>query len=124
MGDGVLEMRLVVTADDYAAALAFYRDMLGLTQLAAFDDGAGHVVILDAGRATLELCGRPPRGAHRRGGGGPARRGPHPGGVRGARCGGRDDAADRRRRHAHRAADADTVALAELAARRARAGSS
>ena len=55
MGDGVLEMRLVVTAADYDQALAFYRDVLGLTQLAAFDDGAGHVTILDAGRATLEL---------------------------------------------------------------------
>jgi len=57
--DGVLEMRLVVTADDYEAAVAFYRDSLGLPQLAAFDDGAGHVVILDAGRATLELSDVP-----------------------------------------------------------------
>jgi lactoylglutathione lyase len=55
VADGVLEMRLVVTAEDYATAVAFYRDTLGLPQLAAFDDGAGHVVILDAGRATLEL---------------------------------------------------------------------
>ena len=59
MGDGVLEMRLVVTAADYDKALAFYRDVLGLTQLAAFDDGAGHVTILDAGRATLELSDVP-----------------------------------------------------------------
>jgi lactoylglutathione lyase len=55
MAHGVLEMRLVVTAPDYEEALAFYRDVLGLPQLAAFDDGAGHVTILDAGRATLEL---------------------------------------------------------------------
>ena len=59
MADGVLEMRLVVTAEDYEAAVAFYRDTLGLPQLAAFDDGAGHVVILDAGRATLELSDVP-----------------------------------------------------------------
>ena len=60
MTDGpVLEMRLVVTAEDYDAALAFYRDALGLPQLAAFDDGAGHVTILDAGRATLELSDVP-----------------------------------------------------------------
>ena len=59
MADGVLEMRLVVTAEDYNAAVAFYRDTLGLSQLAAFDDGAGHVVILDAGRATLELSDAP-----------------------------------------------------------------
>jgi len=56
---GVTEMRLVVTASDYEVALAFYRDTLGLPQLAAFDDGAGHVVILDAGRATLELSDVP-----------------------------------------------------------------
>jgi lactoylglutathione lyase len=55
VADGVLEMRLVVTAEDYARAVPFYRDTLGMPQLAAFDDGAGHVVILDAGRATLEL---------------------------------------------------------------------
>src|SRR5690242_10935858 len=52
-------MRLVVTAEDYDEAVAFYRDVLGLPQLAAFDDGAGHVVILDAGRATLELSDVP-----------------------------------------------------------------
>jgi lactoylglutathione lyase len=55
MADGAHELRLVVTAPDYDEALRFYRDALGLPQLAAFDDGAGHVVILDAGRATLEL---------------------------------------------------------------------
>jgi lactoylglutathione lyase len=59
VADGVLEMRLVVTAEDYEAAVAFYRDTLGLAQVAAFDDGAGHVVILDAGRATLELSDVP-----------------------------------------------------------------
>jgi catechol 2,3-dioxygenase-like lactoylglutathione lyase family enzyme len=59
VADGVLEMRLVVTTEDYDGAVAFYRDVLGLPQLAAFDDGAGHVVILDAGRATLELSDVP-----------------------------------------------------------------
>ena len=59
MTDGVLEMRLVVTAEDYAAAVTFYRDSLGLPQLAAFDDGAGHVGILEAGRATRELSDVP-----------------------------------------------------------------
>jgi catechol 2,3-dioxygenase-like lactoylglutathione lyase family enzyme len=49
-------MRLVVEAADYDAAVAFYRDVLGLNQEAAYEgpDGA-HVTILDAGRATLEL---------------------------------------------------------------------
>jgi catechol 2,3-dioxygenase-like lactoylglutathione lyase family enzyme len=48
-------MRLVVTVDDYDAALTFYRDVLGLPQLGAFTAEGGHVTILDAGRATLEL---------------------------------------------------------------------
>ena len=55
MGDGVREMRLVVTAEDYDDALRFYRDVLGLPELAAFSSAGGHVTILDAGRATLEL---------------------------------------------------------------------
>jgi lactoylglutathione lyase len=56
---GALEMRLVVTATDYVEALRFYRDVLGLPELGAFDDGGGHVSILDAGRATLELSDTP-----------------------------------------------------------------
>jgi len=59
MGDGVLELRLVVTAPDYDEALRFYRDVLGLPEVAAFDDGAGRVAILGAGRATLELSDVP-----------------------------------------------------------------
>jgi predicted enzyme related to lactoylglutathione lyase len=53
----VLQLRLVVEAEDFDQALAFYRDALGLTEQAAFEgDGDARVVILDAGRATLELC--------------------------------------------------------------------
>ncbi len=51
----VRQMRLVVTADDYDEALAFYRDVLGLPVLGAFAAEGGRVTILDAGRATLEL---------------------------------------------------------------------
>lgn len=51
----VRQMRLVVTADDYDEALRFYRDALGLPQLGAFTAEGGHVTILDAGRATLEI---------------------------------------------------------------------
>ena len=51
----VRQMRLVVTADDYEEALNFYRDVLGLPELGAFSAEGGHVTILDAGRATLEL---------------------------------------------------------------------
>ena len=51
----VRQMRLVVTAEDYEEALRFYRDVLGLPELAAFTAEGGHVTILDAGRATLEI---------------------------------------------------------------------
>ena len=51
----VLQLRVVVTADDYDDALRFYRDVLGLPELGAFSGEHGHVTILDAGRATLEL---------------------------------------------------------------------
>jgi lactoylglutathione lyase len=51
----VRELRLVVTASDYDEALRFYRDVLGLSLLAEFESPGGHVVLLDAGRATLEL---------------------------------------------------------------------
>ena len=59
MNDGVLEMRLVVTAPDYEAALAFYRDALGMPEIGAFSSPGGRVTILDAGRATLELADPP-----------------------------------------------------------------
>ncbi|MFJ9667801.1 VOC family protein [Streptomyces sp. NPDC101219] len=52
----VRELRLVVTAADYDAALHFYRDVLGLTEREAFNSPDGRVTILEAGRATLELA--------------------------------------------------------------------
>lgn len=63
MSDVVRQMRLVVTAEDYDEALAFYRDSLGLPQLAAYAVAGGRVTILDAGRATLELTD-PPHAAY------------------------------------------------------------
>jgi predicted enzyme related to lactoylglutathione lyase len=53
----VRQLRLVVTAEDFEAAVAFYRDALGLTEEASYSGGNGaEVVILDAGRATLEIA--------------------------------------------------------------------
>jgi predicted enzyme related to lactoylglutathione lyase len=53
----VLQLRLVVEADDYDEAVAFYRDVLGLPEQAAFEgDGDARVAILEAGRATLEIA--------------------------------------------------------------------
>lgn len=53
----VRQLRLVVEAEDYDAAVAFYRDVLGMPEEAAFTgDGDARVLILDAGRATLEIA--------------------------------------------------------------------
>ena len=51
----VRELRLVVTAEDYDEAVRFYRDVLGLPQVADFSSPDGRVVLLEAGRATLEI---------------------------------------------------------------------
>jgi predicted enzyme related to lactoylglutathione lyase len=53
----VRQLRLVVAADDYEAAVRFYRDVLGLPEQEAYATGdEARVVILDAGRATLEIA--------------------------------------------------------------------
>jgi methylmalonyl-CoA/ethylmalonyl-CoA epimerase len=51
----VTELRVALTVQDFAQALAFYRDSLGLEQIADWSSETGRVVVLDAGRATLEL---------------------------------------------------------------------
>jgi predicted enzyme related to lactoylglutathione lyase len=51
----VKELRLVVTVDEWDEAVRFYRDALGLPQLADFSSDDGRVVLLGAGRATLEI---------------------------------------------------------------------
>lgn len=53
---GPVQMRLVVEAEDYEAAVAFYRDVLGAPEELVVDGPDGEsVTILDVGRATLEL---------------------------------------------------------------------
>jgi lactoylglutathione lyase len=49
------EMRLVLTVDDLDGAATFFRDALGLPQVAEFHNNGGHGVLLDAGHATLEI---------------------------------------------------------------------
>ena len=51
----VAELRLALTVEDLGAALAFWRDALGLPQVAEFEQEGGRVVVLGAGRATIEL---------------------------------------------------------------------
>jgi predicted enzyme related to lactoylglutathione lyase len=56
-GDAVRQLRVVVETEDYDAAVRWFRDVLGLAEEEAYagDDGA-QVMILSAGRATLELA--------------------------------------------------------------------
>jgi len=61
MGDGappptVRQLRLVVKADDFEAAVAFYRDALGLDEeFFVESEGGARAMALQAGRATLEI---------------------------------------------------------------------
>ena len=51
----VTELRVALTVADFDEAIAFYRDALGLEQVADWSTDDGRVVLLEAGRATLEL---------------------------------------------------------------------
>ena len=53
--DAVKEFRVALTVPDFDAAVAFYRDALGLELVADWSSEEGRVVLLEAGRATLEL---------------------------------------------------------------------
>jgi L-amino acid N-acyltransferase YncA/predicted enzyme related to lactoylglutathione lyase len=53
----VRELRVVVVAEDYAAAVRFFRDGLGLgARDAVAGPGGAEVTILEAGRATVEIA--------------------------------------------------------------------
>lgn len=52
----VRQLRLVVEAQDFDRAVAFYRDVLGLSEeFYVESDGDARVMALQAGRATLEI---------------------------------------------------------------------
>lgn len=51
----VTELRVALTVEDFDQAVAFYRDALGLEQIADWSGEQGRVILLSAGRATLEL---------------------------------------------------------------------
>src|SRR5687767_580215 len=51
----VRELRITLTVDDFDAAVRLYRDALGLPQVADWSSDQGRVLLLDAGRATLEI---------------------------------------------------------------------
>ena len=51
----VTELRVALTVTDFEQAVAFYRDTLGLEQIEDWSSDEGKVILLAAGRATLEL---------------------------------------------------------------------
>jgi catechol 2,3-dioxygenase-like lactoylglutathione lyase family enzyme len=51
----VQELRITLTVGDFDAAVRLYRDALGLPEVADWSSDQGRVLLLDAGRATLEL---------------------------------------------------------------------
>jgi len=51
----VPELRVALTVEHFDEALRFYRDALGLEQTADWSSDDGRVVLLEAGRGTLEL---------------------------------------------------------------------
>lgn len=51
----VLELRVAITTGDYERLVKFYCQGLGLEPAAIWDNGQGQALILDMGRATLEV---------------------------------------------------------------------
>ena len=51
----VLELRVAVTTDDYEKLASFYRDGLGLDPAQVWPEEQGRALVLDLGRATLEV---------------------------------------------------------------------
>jgi lactoylglutathione lyase len=50
------ELRVVLTVPDFEQAVALYRDALGAKQRALWEADGAHAMLLDAGRATIELA--------------------------------------------------------------------
>ena len=51
----ITELRVALTVANFDEAVAFYRDAIGLEQLADWSGEDGRVILLGAGRATLEI---------------------------------------------------------------------
>lgn len=51
----VLELRVAITTQEYERLVKFYCDGLGLEPAAIWNNSDGHALILDMGKATLEL---------------------------------------------------------------------
>ena len=55
----VLELRIAFTVKDFERAVKFYCDGLGIEPSAIWNNGDGHALVIDMGRATLELFDEP-----------------------------------------------------------------
>jgi catechol 2,3-dioxygenase-like lactoylglutathione lyase family enzyme len=55
MSAPILELRVALTAKDYERSVKFYCDGLGLEPAALWNNGGGQALILDMGKATLEV---------------------------------------------------------------------
>jgi methylmalonyl-CoA/ethylmalonyl-CoA epimerase len=53
--DPVIELRVALTTDDYERLVKFYCDGLGIEPAQVWDNSQGQALILDMGRATLEI---------------------------------------------------------------------
>jgi predicted enzyme related to lactoylglutathione lyase len=51
----VFELRVALTASDYERSMKFYCDGLGIQPSALWSNGGGRALILDMGKATLEI---------------------------------------------------------------------
>jgi methylmalonyl-CoA/ethylmalonyl-CoA epimerase len=51
----ILELRIALTAKDYERSVKFYCDGLGLEPAAIWNNGGGHALMLEMGKATLEV---------------------------------------------------------------------
>jgi methylmalonyl-CoA/ethylmalonyl-CoA epimerase len=51
----VLELRVAFTVSDFERSVKFYCDGLGIEPAAIWNNGEGHALVVDMGRATLEL---------------------------------------------------------------------
>ena len=53
--DSIIELRVALTTSDYGRLVEFYCDGLGLEPAAIWNNDGGRALILDMGKATLEL---------------------------------------------------------------------
>jgi len=51
----VIELRVALTTIDYERMIKFYCDGLGIEPAAIWENGIGHALVLNMGRATLEI---------------------------------------------------------------------